>query len=215
MIPLRARDLPERIKPLTIINFSEDQIDWKIPELDNIITLKKSPLCLKFENNGMHFESLIREHFDEMMGTGIEEEASRYLRDSIIAGIIDGEDIITYNNMSLLHFFGTWLGPTINIFARGHAIMNNLHYELFGFHQYHGTQYGQISQDNWTNLLNNCGNNCNHETCLKHAKNKRTDNGTKEILFYKNSHEVFLAYYKYIHLFLMNGDCEMQNLDNN
>lgn len=210
MIPDRARDLPEKIKSIKIINFSENKIVWRIPETDNIITLNKSPLCLEFENNGRYFEKLIREHFDKMKGTRIEKEACRKLRDSIIDGIINGEEIITYNKMSLLHFFGTWLGPTINIFAKGHAIMNNLHYELFGFHQYHGKQYGQNSRDEWTNLLNDCGINCNHETCLKHAKNKYTDNNTMEIQFYKNSPQVFLAYYNYIYLFLINSDCEMQ-----
>lgn len=142
----------------------------------------------------------------------IENEACRLLRDSICGGIIDGEEKKTYNNMSLLHFWGTWLGPTSNVFAKGHVIMNNLHYELFGFHQYHGKQYGGIRSDKWTNLLEACAKKCDHETCLKPAKNKSTDKGSKDTGFYKNSPEVFSAYYNYMNFFLEQGNCEMEEI---
>jgi len=216
IIPKRARDLPKKIKPIKIITLSENIIIWKILETDNIVTLNKSPLCLKFKNNGDDFEKLIKKHFNEMGNeSAIRRDACRRLRDSISAGIIDGEERVTYNSMSLLHFFGTWLGPTINPFAKGHAIMNNLHYELFGFHQYHGKQYRQNSRNEWTNLLNDCLNDCLHKTCLKHAKNRNTGNETMGMHFYKNSPEVFLAYHNYIDFFLEIGNCEMENLCNN
>ena len=125
------------------------------------------------------------------------------MRDSICTDDkIDGEHKVTKKKMmSLLHFFGTWLGPTDNIHAKGHAIMNNLHYQLFGFHQYHGKQYRHINRDNWTSRKENCGNNCQHETCLKHAKNEPTFC----ISFYKTRSEVFSAYSNYMDYFLKNG----------
>ena len=209
MIPDKARNLPEKIKLIKIIELSNDTIIWKIPEV--VLTLKKHPLCIKFENCENDFKILIQKHFDKMREIGRKNEAFRILRDSICGGIIDGEEKKTYNNMSLLHFWGTWLGPTINVFTKGHVIMNNLHYELFGFHQYHGKQYGGISKDKWTNLLNDCGSNCDHETCLKHAKNKYTDNRSRDTHFYKSSPEVFSAYYNYMNFFLENGNCEMEN----
>lgn len=211
MIPDRARDLPEKIKSIKIIDLSNDTIIWKIPEVGNIVTLKKQPLCIKFENDEKDFKILIRKHFDKMRETSMQEKACRMLRKSISSGIIDGEEKKTYNHMSVLHFWGTWLGPTINIFTKGHAIMNNLHYELFGFHQYHGKQYRNSSRDEWTNRLKDCGSNCRHKTCLKHAKNK----STKDTHFYKSSPEVFLAYYNYMEFFLKNGNCEMEKIVNN
>lgn len=212
MIPDKARNLPEKIKLIKIIELSNDTIIWKIPEVDNVVTLKKHPLCIKFENCEKDFKILIQKHFDKMRETRIEKEACRILRDSISGGIIDGEEKKTYNNMSLLHFWGTWLGPTINFFTKGHVIMNNLHYELFGFHQYHGKQYRGINRDKWTNLLNDCGSNCDHETCLKHAKNKSTDNRSRDTHFYKSSPEVFSAYYNYMNFFLKSGNCEMEKI---
>ncbi|MDO9516497.1 MAG: hypothetical protein Q7J10_00445 [Methanosarcinaceae archaeon] len=210
MIPDKPRDLSEKTKSIKIIDLSNDTIIWEIPEMGSIITLTKYPLCIKFENSGRDFKNLIQKHFDKMRETPIKKETCRILRDSIIDGTIDGEEIKSYNNMSLLHFFGTWLGPTINPFAKGHTIMNNLHYELFGFHQYHGKQYKGISRDEWTNLIEDCGSNCNHGTCLKHAKNKYTSDKTMDTHFYKSSHEVFLAYYNYMMFFKQNGNCEME-----
>ncbi len=54
-----------------------------------------------------------------------------------------------------------------------------------------------------------------HETCLKHAKNRNTGDETMGMHFYKSTHEVFLAYHKYIDFFLKNGNCKMENLGNN
>jgi len=213
MIPYRAKDLPEKRKSIEIIELSNDTIIWKIPEVDNVVTLKEYPLCIKFEHCEKDFKILIQDHFNKMREIGIKNEAFRILRDSICGGIIDGEEKKTYNNMSLLHFWGTWLGPTSNFFAKGHVIMNNLHYELFGFHQYHGKQYGGISKDKWTNILNACGDKCDHETCLKHAKN--TDKGSKDWPFYKSSHDVFLAYSNYMNFFLENDNCEIEKIVNN
>lgn len=212
MIPDKARNLPEKIKLIRIIDLSNDTIIWEIPEVGNIVTLKEHPLCIRFENCEKDIKILIQKHFDKMREIGIKNEAFRILRDSICGGIIDGEEKKTYNNMSLLHFWGTWLGPTSNFFAKGHVIMNNLHYELFGFHQYHGKQYGGISRDKWTNSLKACANKRDHETCLKHAKNKSTDNGSKDTGFYKSSHEVFSAYDEYMHFFFKNGNCEMEKI---
>lgn len=207
-IPHEAKKLPDRINIENIV-FSDNTISWDVPETRNKITLTKSPLCLKFENNEniVNLKRIIKEHFDEMkplvQSGNIHKDAYEKLRDSIcIDGKIDGEYKVTKNNtMSLLHFFGTWLGPTDNIHAKGHAIMNNLHYQLFGFHQYHGKQYRPINRDDWTNLRENCGDNCSHETCLKHAKNEPTF----RIIFYKTGSEVFSAYSNYMNYFLQTG----------
>lgn len=42
MIPDKARNLPEENKWIKIIELSNDTIIWEIPEVGNIVTLKKT-----------------------------------------------------------------------------------------------------------------------------------------------------------------------------
>lgn len=206
MIPDKINDLNFDIKNIENIVFSNNTISWFVLDIGNKITLTKYPLCLKFENNEKkeELQTLIQDHFDKMKLLGqpahhMQEEACKQLRNSIYdENKIDGEKkhAETYNHMSLLHFFGTWLGPTNDNHAEGHAIMNNLHYELFGFHQYHGRQY--ISIDDWKDPQYKCGDECQHETCLKHAKNKDVNDS----LFYKVNSDVFSAYHNYLKYFI-------------
>lgn len=206
MIPHKASKLPTEIKNIKIINHTDDEIVWNVTSTGMRIILNSLPICIKFETdvpeNLSKIKFLIQEHFNAMRTTSIRKEACKQLRDSIyLSNKIDGENRITYNNMSLLHFFGTWLGPTSNPHSKGHAIMNNLHYELFGFHQYHGEQYSQFNRDQWTHMLNDCGDNCQHKTCLKHAKNKEMQTHS----FYKNGYDVFSAYASYLSYFSKTG----------
>lgn len=212
MIPDKAKNLKLKIKKIEKIVCTSNTVCWAVPENGNQITLTKTPLCLKFENNEKieELQKLIQDHFDKMKllkkPHHMNQKACKLLRDSFYYdNKIGGETPIipiTYNEMSLLHFFGTWLGPTSNNHAEGHAIMNNLHYEIFGFHQYHGRQYRPVSQDDWNESKCNCGDNCQHETCLKHAKNE-----TPTIhKFYKDEDGVFSSYNNYLNYFKENND---------
>ena len=207
MIPLQASELQKSIKTIKLNSIDENEIVWTVFDMGTKITLTKEPLVLKFRinsENEQNVKKLIRSHFDEMKGTRINPDACNMLRTAFYeAHEVDGSNKVTYNYMSLLHFFGTWLGPTSIFFKKGHAIMNNLHYEFFGFHQYHGKQYDQTGMNRWKPTLNDCGNSCKHEMCLKHAKSGSRSGGG--IAFYKDNESVFSAYYNYFKYFLDRG----------
>ncbi|MBU3966923.1 MAG: hypothetical protein KKG76_06080 [Euryarchaeota archaeon] len=214
MIPDKAKNLKLKIKRIEKIVCTSNTISWALPENGNQITLIKTPLSLKFENNSKikELQKLIQDHFDKMKllekPHHMNQKACRLLRDSFYHNNeIDGETPITYNEMSLLHFLGTWLGPTGDNHSEGHAIMNNLHYEIFGFHQYHGRQYS-VNQDDWKVSDKKCGDKCQHETCLKHAKNE-----TLTIpKFYKTNDEVFSSYSNYLNYFKENNKAILKKL---
>jgi len=112
MIPHHARDLPENPKYTKIISINGNILAWAVPDMGAEITLYKHPLNLKFkvdnQRQDQKIKKLIQDHFNEMKKIRINEDACEKLKVSFYnSHEIDGTDIITYNSMSLLHFFGT------------------------------------------------------------------------------------------------------------
>jgi len=183
------------VKNIDIIECSENKIIWKVSETKNKVTLTMNPLCLKFSEYEQ-LKGCIESHFNKIHEKSkgyINSAACKDLKDCILKGEISGgeENKTKHNDMSLLHFFGTWLGPTNDNRNEGHAIMNNLHYELFGFHFYNGVNCDEL-------IHGNCKDKCIFKTCLKFAKN----GGNDVHQWYNNPDEVFSNYKEYLIHFL-------------
>lgn len=204
-IPQNISEIKDKtVKKIDIIECSENKIIWKVSETKNKVTLTMNPLCLKFSKYEQ-LKDCIENHFNKLLIFhkkrigNINPTACIDLKDCILKGEISGGNEIKtdHNNMSLLHFFGTWLGPTNNTINEGHVIMNNLHYELFGFHFYNGINCGKL-------IRGNCKENyeddekCMFKTCLKFAKNKENEVHH----WYNNPDEVFSNYKEYLIHFL-------------